>query len=247
MRRVTPPSSHTTARPSVCSMRRSWLISTIPEREDASSFSSHSMAGRSRWFVGSSSSSRSGCGAMARARAQRRASPPERCAGSSNPVMPRRSSRAWQRCRSSPGAHAGLHVFQRGGEAGHVRLLRQVAHGGAGLDEARAAIGFHQPGGDLQQRRFAGAVAPRRGQMRSPAPTPISAPSSSGWVPRVARMSWRCSRGGAMGAVSPGSATARKAFRRFGRGPGRAAADNRPSGCPAGGLTFTARPLDCAY
>lgn len=54
----------------------------------------HSIAGRSRWFVGSSSSRMSGCGAMARARAHRRASPPDRCAGSSYPVMPSRSSSA---------------------------------------------------------------------------------------------------------------------------------------------------------
>ena len=42
---------------------------------------------------------------------------------------------------------------------GEVRLLRQVADGGARLHEARAAIGLDQAGGDLQQRRLARAVA----------------------------------------------------------------------------------------
>lgn len=54
----------------------------------------------------------------------------------------------------------GLDIVQRGREAGHVRLLRQIAHGGAGLHEAGTAIRCHQPGGDLEQGRFAGTIAP---------------------------------------------------------------------------------------
>ena len=57
------------------------------------------------------------------------------------------------------GAEAGFDIGQRRGEAGKIRLLRQIADGGAGLHEAAAAVGFDQAGGDLQQRRFAGAVA----------------------------------------------------------------------------------------
>ena len=57
------------------------------------------------------------------------------------------------------GPEAGLDIGERRGEAGEVRLLRQVAHGGAGLHEARAAVGLDQPGGDLEQRRLARAVA----------------------------------------------------------------------------------------
>ena len=57
------------------------------------------------------------------------------------------------------GAEAGLDIGERGGEAGEIRLLRQIADGGAGLHEAAAAVGLDQPGRDLQQRRFAGAVA----------------------------------------------------------------------------------------
>ena len=57
------------------------------------------------------------------------------------------------------GPEAVLDVGQRGRETGKVRLLRQIAHGGAGLHEAAAAVGLHQARGDLEQRRFAGAVA----------------------------------------------------------------------------------------
>src|SRR5205085_1067399 len=47
-----------------------------------------------------------------------------------------------------------------GGEIEMVgRLLRQIADGGAGLHKTAAMIGFDQAGRDLQQRRFAGAVA----------------------------------------------------------------------------------------
>ena len=55
--------------------------------------SSHSMPGRSRWLVGSSSSRMSGEGASTRASAARRASPPDSVAGPSSPVRPSCSSR----------------------------------------------------------------------------------------------------------------------------------------------------------
>ena len=57
------------------------------------------------------------------------------------------------------GAEAGLDIGQRRGEAAEIRLLRQIADGGARLHEAAAAVGLDQAGGDLQQRRFARAVA----------------------------------------------------------------------------------------
>ena len=50
-------------------------------------------------------------------------------------------------------------IGQRRGEAQKIRLLRQIADGGTRLHEATAAVGFDQAGRDLQQRRFAGAVA----------------------------------------------------------------------------------------
>ena len=55
-----PRSSHTVVRENRSSSRRSWLISTMPARIPANSRSSHSMPGRSRWLVGSSSSRMSG-------------------------------------------------------------------------------------------------------------------------------------------------------------------------------------------
>ncbi len=57
------------------------------------------------------------------------------------------------------GIEPGLDIGQRGRKTGKIRLLRQVTDGGAGLHEAAAAVGFDQTGRDLQQRRFAGAVA----------------------------------------------------------------------------------------
>jgi len=57
------------------------------------------------------------------------------------------------------GAEAGLDIGQSGSETGKIRLLRQIADGGAGLHETAAAVGLDQAGRDLQQRRFAGAVA----------------------------------------------------------------------------------------
>ena len=56
-------------------------------------------------------------------------------------------------------AEAGLHVCEGRGGAGEIGLLRQIAHGRTGLQEARAAVGLDQPGGDLEQGRLAGAVA----------------------------------------------------------------------------------------
>ena len=57
------------------------------------------------------------------------------------------------------GPETRLDVIGRGGEAGKIRLLRQVADGRVGLEEDGAAVGLDQPGGDLEQRRFARAVA----------------------------------------------------------------------------------------
>jgi len=56
-------------------------------------------------------------------------------------------------------AKSCLDVSQRRCMSAEIRLLRQVADGGAGLHETAAAVGFDQAGGDLEQRRFTGAVA----------------------------------------------------------------------------------------
>jgi hypothetical protein len=50
-------------------------------------------------------------------------------------------------------------IVAGGGKAGQVRLLRQVAQGRAGVDEAFARIRLDQPGGDLQQGGLARPVA----------------------------------------------------------------------------------------
>jgi hypothetical protein len=57
------------------------------------------------------------------------------------------------------GAEAGLDIGQRGLVVAEVRLLRQIADGGARLHEAAAAVRLDDPGGDLEQRRFARTVA----------------------------------------------------------------------------------------
>ena len=123
--------------------------------------SSHSMPGRSRWLVGSSSSRISGSGASARASAARRASPPDNEAQFSSPDKPElleQIKRAMAVRRA--GGEPGLDIGQRRGEPGQVRFLRQIADHRARLRETLAGIGLDEPGGDLQQRRFSGAVAP---------------------------------------------------------------------------------------
>ena len=56
--------------------------------------------------------------------------------------------------------HSGFDIGERRGEAGEIRLLREITDRRAGLCEARAAIGLDKSGSDFQQRRFARAVAP---------------------------------------------------------------------------------------
>jgi hypothetical protein len=48
------------------------------------------------------------------------------------------------------GAETGLDIGQCRGEAGKIRLLRQITDGRARLHEAAAAIGLDEAGGDLQ-------------------------------------------------------------------------------------------------
>ena len=58
------------------------------------------------------------------------------------------------------GVKPRLDIGQGCDEPGQIRLLRQVLDRRAGLSKTLAGIGLDQPGGDAQQRRFAGAVAP---------------------------------------------------------------------------------------
>ena len=54
---------------------------------------------------------------------------------------------------------AGLDIGKRAGKAREVRLLRQIAHQRARLHEHRAAVRLDQTGRDLEQSRFARAIA----------------------------------------------------------------------------------------
>jgi hypothetical protein len=56
-------------------------------------------------------------------------------------------------------AETGFDIGKRGGVACEIGLLRQIADGRAGLHEAAAAVRLDEAGCDLEQRRFAGAVA----------------------------------------------------------------------------------------
>jgi hypothetical protein len=57
------------------------------------------------------------------------------------------------------GIHSGFDIGQRGLETVEVRLLRKITNGCTGLHKAGAAISFHKSRHDLQQCRFARAVA----------------------------------------------------------------------------------------
>ncbi len=129
----------------------------------ASSRSSHSMPGRSRWLVGSSSSRMSGDGARTRASAARRASPPDRVAG----ILGAGQAELFQQVAGAVAigvgrrTQPGLDIGERGGDS---RTGRAPAAGsGWWRRAARSGVpasGCNQAGGDAQQRGLAGAVAP---------------------------------------------------------------------------------------
>ena len=76
-KRPRPASSSRTAVPTVSRNQRSWATMTIAVSSVSRVCSSHSSDSMSRWFVGSSSSSRSGCDPSARASDARVSWPPE--------------------------------------------------------------------------------------------------------------------------------------------------------------------------
>ena len=82
-------------------------------RQPASCASSHSIAMRSRWLVGSSSRRISGSGASTRTSAARRASPPERFAGSDASLEPELGHHAARRIFVVVLAEPGEHVVER--------------------------------------------------------------------------------------------------------------------------------------
>ena len=94
----------------------------------------------------------------------------------------------------------GLDEGSGGREAGEVRLLRQVADGHRRLEEAAAAVGLDQPGGDLEERRLARAVAPDQAQALARADRQLGAVEQRRAAEGQA-MSWRRRSGGAMARV----------------------------------------------
>ena len=100
----------------------------------------------------------SGSGASVRASAARRLSPPERLRGVFVAGEAELLEQQPRPVRIVAGREPGLDEGRRRREAGEVGLLRQVADGRARLQEAAAGVGLDQPGGDLQERRLAGAV-----------------------------------------------------------------------------------------
>ena len=66
------------------------------------------------------------------------------------------------------GLEPGLDIIAGGGKAARIGLLRQIADGGAGLGEARAAIGFDQPAAILSRVDLPEPLRPTR-HSRSPA------------------------------------------------------------------------------
>ena len=60
-------------------------------------------------------------------------------------------------------AKPGKDIVERGGEAGHVRLLRQIGEARGRLDEAASPVSRHLARGDAKQGRFARSVAPDDG------------------------------------------------------------------------------------
>ena len=131
---------------------------TIAERSPFSVTSSASMATRSRWLVGSSRRRMSGSGASTRASAARRASPPDRRAGSSSPVEPELVDHQAGAIGIVARGKSRLDIGEGRGVPGEVRLLRQVADGHRRLAEALAAVERDEPGRDLEKRRFSRAV-----------------------------------------------------------------------------------------
>ncbi len=174
-------------------------MTTIAERSPASRSSSQRIAGRSRWFVGSSSSRTSGSGARARTSAARLPSPPESCRG-----FPPRSGRVR---RAAPRRHAD----RRSGRArpGHSRASwrsprdRAPAADSAGSRPA-AGSAFRRRSRSRRRRSAAASTCRsrcgRRGTGARRRRRKDRPDSSSGLPPSVRPTFWSVRRGGgAMG------------------------------------------------
>ena len=111
---------------------RSWVITTAVQRARCSTLSSCAMPSMSRWLVGSSSSSRSGCSENASASAARLRSPPEALSGAVSPDSPKRCRNSVRRCSVCHGSTlARLGSAARVSAARSSRLWRKVAAAGS--------------------------------------------------------------------------------------------------------------------
>ena len=159
MRRVSPRSSQTVTRDSVERKRRSWLMRTSAAAP-AVELAFQPLDGGEVEMVGRLVEQQD-----IRLRRQRAR---QRCAAGLAAGEMRRVFAAGQpelveqrlrRVNVVGRRQAGFDVSERGREPREVRLLRQIAHQRARLHENRAAVGLDQPGRDLEQGRFARAVA----------------------------------------------------------------------------------------
>ena len=142
---------------------RSWLMTTNAPRNRASQSSSHSIAAMSRWLVGSSSNTTSGSCASARTIAARRRSPPLAVCASRVRSMPELVGDRLRLVRQRR-VVAGEDIVGERREAGHLRVLFEQDHAGAGDDGAATLVGVDSAGDQLQERRLASAVAPDQRQ-----------------------------------------------------------------------------------
>jgi len=149
-------------------------------------------------MVGGSSSNRiSGEGASTRASAARRPSPPERFAGSFVAVKTELLQHITGLVMVVAGSEARFDIGERRGVVCEIRLLRQITDGRAGLHKNGCRGRARRCRPRSQQRRFAGAVAANQAA-RSADDTDSSTPDNSGVPPKVSRMSFTGSAGGAM-------------------------------------------------
>ena len=145
-------------------------MTTSAERLLMSSPSSHSMVGRSRWLVGSSRSRISGSGAMTRASAARRDSPPDSCAG----VLVAGEAEMFQEIGDAvgivAGAKAGLGIGAHAVETVEIGRLVQIADGGGGMAGRYRRTGVRQG----RPPSSSGSICPSRcgrpGRCGRPAP-----------------------------------------------------------------------------
>ena len=207
-KRARPASSSSTAVPTVSRNQRSWATRTMAASSSSSVCSSHSSDSMSRWLVGSSSSSRSGWAASARASEPRVSWPPENVVSGAVEVVVGEAEAVDDRARALAPAVAagGLEARLHAGVAVHRRLVavghRVLEAPQLGLElERLAAAAEHVVAQASGRARAAGAgragrracpwPAPARRRRSTSRPTASAAASS---CPRRCARRWSCGR-----------------------------------------------------